>query len=219
MSDRQSHPENNQHFAIILAAGLSTRMGTCKATLPWRNDQTLLRYQAEQFLQAGIIPIIVLGSHNAHLRSDCPDGSQVVINYHSDNPSGTLRERGKTSSILTGLNSLPQEFSSITISAVDQPRSSYVYQTLLNTFKQEKALITAPSYRDKLGHPLLFCAHLLPLLKDIRESSFGLRKIVRQFYFEIKKVEFATSEVLSDLNNRDIYRSELPKTAFAKNYG
>ena len=113
---------------------------------------------------------------------------------------------------------MPQEFSSITISAVDQPRSSYVYQTLLNTFKQEKALITAPSYCEKLGHPLLFSAQLLPLLKDIHEPSFGLRKIVRQFYFEIKKVKFATSEVLSDLNNRDQYQSELQHTAFTKNY-
>ena len=63
----------NRDFAIILAAGYSTRMGVCKTTLPWHNNQTLLRYQAEQFLQANITPIIVLGSHNAHRKSDCPN--------------------------------------------------------------------------------------------------------------------------------------------------
>jgi molybdenum cofactor cytidylyltransferase len=200
---------SNQDFAIILAAGLSTRMGVCKTSLPWHNNKTLLRYQAEQFLLAGITPIIVLGSHNAYRRSDCPPGSRVAINFNC--------KQGKTSSIITGLNSLPQEFFSITISAVDQPRSSYIYQTLLNTFQQEKALITAPSYSNKLGHPLLFSAQLLPLLKDIHESSFGLRKIVRQFYSEIKKIEFATSEILSDLNDRDVYRSELQRIPFTKN--
>lgn len=201
---------NSQHFAIILAAGFSTRMGTCKTALPWHDNQTLLRYQAEQFLLAGITPIIVLGSHNAHRRSDCPDGSQVVINHKSD--------RGKTSSILIGLQSLSTSYSTIIISAVDQPRSAYIYQTLLNTYQQEKPAITAPCYCGKLGHPLLFSARLLPLLEDIHESSFGLRKIVRQFYSEIKKVEFATSEVLSDLNDRDKYQSELQKTTFVKNY-
>ena len=191
----------NRDFAIILAAGYSTRMGTCKTALPWHNNQTLLRYQAEQFLQANITPIIVLGSHNAHRRSDCPTGSQVVVNFNCD--------RGKTSSILTGLECLPQEFSTITISAVDQPRSLYIYQTLLQTFYQEKALITAPFYQGKLGHPLLFSKQLFPELKKISESSFGLRKIVKEFYDDIKKIAFAHPEVLSDLNHKVTYQSVL----------
>ena len=192
---------SNQNFAIILAAGYSTRMGTCKTALPWHNNQTLLRYQAEQFLQANITPIIVLGSHNAHRRSDCPTGSQVVVNFNCD--------RGKTSSILTGLECLPQTFSTITISAVDQPRSLYIYQTLLQTFYQEKALITAPFYQGKLGHPLLFSEQLFPELKKISESSFGLRKIVKEFYDDIKKIAFDHPEVLSDLNHKVTYQSVL----------
>ncbi len=192
---------SNQNFAIILAAGYSTRMGTCKTALPWHNNQTLLRYQAEQFLQANITPIIVLGSHNAHRRSDCPASSQVVVNFNCD--------RGKTSSILTGLECLPQEFSTITISAVDQPRSLYIYQTLLQTFDREKALITAPFCQGKLGHPLLFSKQLFPELKKISESSFGLRKIVKEFYDDIKKIAFDHPEVLSDLNHKVTYQSVL----------
>lgn len=201
MSDRQAYPEIEQNFALILAAGYSTRMGICKTTLPWRNGQTLLSYQAEQFLQANITPIIVLGSHNAHRQADCPDDSQVVINHECD--------RGKTSSILTGLKLLPQSFSTVTISAVDQPRSADIYQTLLQTCQQEKPLIAAPSYHGKLGHPLLFSAQLLSQLQNIQESTFGLRKVVRQFYSKIEKVDFATPQVLSDLNNQAKYQAEL----------
>lgn len=205
LKDTAPHKASGQHrhFALILAAGKSTRMGTCKTTLPWHNNQTLLRYQAEQFLLAGITPIVVLGSHNAHRRSDSPPGSQVVINYNSN--------LGKTSSILTGLNCLPKLFSTITISAVDQPRSSDIYRTLIQTYQQEKPAIVAPCYQGKLGHPLLFSSQLLLLLKDIRESSLGLRKIINQFYFDIKKIEFTTSQVLNDLNNRSKYQLELQK--------
>ncbi len=194
------YPEASPHkrnFALILAAGLSTRMGTCKTTLLWQNNQTLLRYQAEQFLLAGITPIIVLGSHNAHRQSDCPAGSLVVINYQCD--------RGKASSILTGLEALPANFSSIIISAVDQPRSAYIYQTLLQAYQQAKSLIAAPTYGDKLGHPLLFASELLSDLKQISDSNLGLREIVHRFNYGIKKVNFNCAEVLMDLNYPDLY--------------
>ena len=190
---------NNRHFALILAAGKSTRMRTCKTTLLWHGDRTFLRYQAEQFLLAGITPIVVLGSHNAHRQTDCPDGSLVAINHNYD--------RGKTESIITGLKLLPAEFSTITISAIDQPRSYSVYQTLLNTYQKNKSTIVAPCYCQKLGHPLLFSASMLPELKNINENSFGLRKIIRNFYSSIEKIEFNTSDILIDLNYLEQYHN------------
>ena len=193
MSDRQTPLENNQHFAIILAAGKSTRMGVCKTTLPWRNNQTLLRYQAEQFLLAGITPIIVLGSHNAYRRANCPPGSQIAINFNS--------ERGKTSSVLTGLNALPKQFSSVIISAVDQPRSTNVYQILLQAYQQHKSLIVAPYDGSRLGHPLLFSSQLLPNLKEIDDSTFGIRQVVQDFSNKIHKIELLNSEIFIDINN------------------
>ena len=199
----------NRHFALILAAGKSTRMGVCKTSLSWHHGQTLLRYQTEQFLLADITPIIVLGAHNAHRQSDCPPGSKVAININSN--------LGKTSSILKGLDYLPKVFSTITISAVDQPRSTNIYQTLLHTYRQEQPAIVAPCYRGKLGHPLLFSYRLLPWLKDISESSLGLRQVVSQFYSDLKKIEFATSEVLSDINDKDKYQLELQKSLAIEN--
>ena len=192
---------NNKDFAIILAAGLSTRMGVCKTTLPWHNNKTLLRYQAEQFLLAGITPIVVLGSHNAYRRSYCPLSSRIVINFNS--------KLGKTSSILTGLNALPGNFSSVIISAVDQPRSADIYHTLLQTFNRNKSLIVAPCYRHKLGHPLLFSSQLLPELKKIDDLSFGIRKIVKNLNNQIEKIELASSEIFIDINHVDTYHSVL----------
>ena len=188
------------NFAIILAAGASTRMGTCKTTLPWQGS-TLLQYQAEQFLLAGFTPIIVLGSHNLQ-RQDCPLGSQVVIN--------PAPERGKTSSILTGLQALPPKWSALFISAVDQPRSTNIYQTLFQVHQAQAALITAPTYAGKLGHPLLFSHQLYPELKNISDETLGLRQIVQKFSAAIAKVE-TTSEVLIDLNTPTSYQTQLQK--------
>ncbi len=192
-----------KNFAIILAAGASTRMGTCKASLPWLEGKTLLSYQVEQWLIADITPIVVLGSHNAHHQNDCPKGSRVVINSFSS--------QGKTSSILTGLKLLPQYFEVVAVSAVDQPRSTEVYQKLFKEHRHYTAMITAPSYKGRLGHPLFFSNKLLPYLENIREETAGLRQVVQEFYSVIQKVEFDTPDVLADLNTPESYKTFLEK--------
>ena len=189
--DRRS---NRPNFALILAAGFSTRMGTCKTTLLWQG-KTLLGYQAEQFLLAGMTPVIVLGPHNVHRQTDCPPGCQVVVN--------PTPNQGKSGSILTGLRSLTR-FSTLAISAVDQPRPTQLYQRLLQAHQHRAALITAPTYQRKLGHPLFFSNQVLPDLQNIREETLGLRQVVQKFDSLINRVE-CDPEVLSDLNTPESY--------------
>ncbi|MEM6449979.1 MAG: nucleotidyltransferase family protein [Cyanobacteria bacterium P01_D01_bin.105] len=193
-------PETHQHFSIILAAGFSTRMGVCKTTLPWDNNQTLLYYQTEQFLQAGIMPVVVLGRHNAHRQADCAVGTDVVVKAADDDES-------KARSILTGLSRLPKTASTITISAVDQPRPASVYQALMRAYQQKKAPITAPCYDNKLGHPILFSHRLRFQLESINDESLGLRQVIRAAYADIYRVPFSTPEVLIDINDKATYES------------
>ncbi|WP_315785971.1 nucleotidyltransferase family protein [Fischerella sp. JS2] len=188
---------HNQQFVIILAAGSSTRMGTCKTTLPWCEGKTLLTYQLEQWLIAGFTPVVVLGSHNHHRGSDCPAGSLVVIN-----PDASA---GKTTSILAGLQNIPTNAEILAISAVDQPRKLQIYQQLLQAHKYNSALITAPIYKSKIGHPLLFAKEIRPNLENIREATLGLRQLIKEFYSLICKVDFDDPTVLLDINTLEEY--------------
>jgi molybdenum cofactor cytidylyltransferase len=175
-------------------------MGTCKAALPWHDGQTLLTYQLSQLIQARIVPVVVLGPHNAQLQEMCPDPVRVVVN---PDPS-----RGKTSSILTGLAAVPARLQTVMISAVDQPRSVTVYMQLLQAHHQSTALITLPVYGDRRGHPLILSADLLPQLQHLTEATLGLRQLVQQYSDEIQSVVFETPEVLMDLNTPERYRSQ-----------
>lgn len=188
------------YFALVLAAGASSRMGTCKASLPWRNGKSLLSYQVEQLSLAKIVPIVVLGLHNFK-QTQLPEGTIVAINHH---PSA-----GKVSSILTGLKHVPQ-FDCLFISAVDQPRSSWIYQRLLQAHLSSPSVpITAPLYQGKLGHPLLFSASVRSHLENISEANLGLRQVVQTFYRQIQRVNFDTPEVLLDLNTPQAYQAAL----------
>jgi molybdenum cofactor cytidylyltransferase len=169
----------------------------------WRDHKNLLSYQLEEFMLAGITPIVVLGPHNWERRADCLPGSIAVIN---NQPSD-----GKTSSILIGLKHLPRDFHTLAISAVDQPRSAWIYQKLLQARESCDAPITAPIYQGKMGHPLFFSPEVLSNLENLREESFGLRQVVQDFYRNIQQVEFDTSDVLMDLNTPESYQAEFIK--------
>jgi molybdenum cofactor cytidylyltransferase len=190
----------NRHSAIVLAAGASSRMGQCKAGLPWLAGRSLLAYQVEQFYLAGVTPIVVLSPRNIERYRDCLPKGIVVLN--------PVPEQGKTSSILTGLLHLGTHFDSLMISAVDQPRSSSIYQSLLQAHvANPDGWMAAPTFQNRMGHPLLFSRKMLPYLGNLREENLGLRNIVGQFAGQIRRVEFNTAEVLLDLNTFDEYQT------------
>lgn len=193
-----------KNFAIILAAGKSTRMGICKTSLPWYNNQTLLQYQVTEFLKADFIPIVVLSPQNANSQPNFFEETQTIIN---PDPS-----RGKTSSILTGLTQIHQDFTTLAISAVDQPRPREIYQKLHYFHLLNKALITAPTYNDRIGHPLIFSPEMFPHLNSISEANQGLRQIVKEFNSSIQKVEFNHPIVLTDLNTPEHYQTLFKST-------
>ncbi len=189
------------NFALILAAGKSTRMGTCKTSLPWGEGKTLLTYQIEQWLSLDFTPVVVLGVHNSHRQQDCPSGSLTVINPHAN--------AGKTTSILAGLKTIPPDSTILAISAVDQPRKLNIYQQLIQAHQENSASITAPTYQGKMGHPILFRNDMRSHLQNIREETLGLRQVMQEFHSVIHQVEFAHPSVLIDINTLQVYREQL----------
>ena len=207
---------SDQNWAIILAAGASQRMGTCKAGLPWGENQTLLTYQIEQFLIAGIRAIVVLNPHNANLLTNSPEilrSGQTPLTpgrYQVRAIVNSAPELGKTSSILLGLSQLPTNFTTVIISAVDQPRPAQVYQDLLHLSQQQLSPIVAPSYQGKMGHPILFSQKLWPELLTISEANLGLRQVIQKYRSHISYVE-APEIVLTDLNTPQLYQKVMKK--------
>ena len=191
------------NFALILAAGKSTRMGTCKTSLPWGEGKTLLTYQIEQWLSVDFTPVVVLGLHNSHRQQDCPLGCLTVIN-----PDANL---GKTTSILNGLQKTPPDFDILALSAVDQPRKLDIYQKLISAHKKHLALITAPTHHGKMGHPILLGNQMRSHLENIREDTLGLRQVIQDFHSVINQVEFDNPDILLDINTPSVYSKMNPK--------
>ena len=191
-------------WAILLAAGESSRMGRLKALLPWRNT-TLLEHQIHSLLDAGVRQVVVVLGHDAdRLKAivESVDGASWALN-----PDYL---QGKTTSLKTGIAALAgQQVSDVLLLNVDQPRNSDMVRTLLERHQASSYRITIPTHGGKGGHPVLISAELLPELAEIEEESQGLKAVVRRHADTTERYELDDSTVLWDLNTPEEYQKAL----------
>jgi len=193
--------------AIILAAGLSRRMGTPKMLLPW--GQTTIRGQVISiYTQAGIDEIVIVtgGAREAveievkRLSEDKP--LRCVFN--------PLHETGEMlSSLQCGLRSLERQFNATLIGLGDQPQISLeaVRQVIL-AYQKSSAKLIVPSFGMRRGHPWLMKIELWQDILMLTPPS-TLRDFLNMNADEIIYVE-TDQTILKDLDTPDEYQREKP---------
>ncbi len=191
-------------WAILLAAGESSRMGQLKALLPWR-DTTLLEYQLHSLLDAGVGHVVAVLGHDA-------DRLKPLVES-ADRASWTVNPdylQGKTTSLETGVAALAgQQVSDVLLLNVDQPRSADTVRTVLERHPASSYRITIPTHGGKGGHPILIAAELMPELAEIEEESLGLKAVVRRHADATERFELDDPSVLLDLNTPEQYQKAL----------
>ena len=195
-------------WAILLAAGESSRMRRLKALLPWRGT-TLLEHQLRSLLEAGVHHVVVVLGHDADRLKPIVDS--VDSASWSLNPDYLL---GKTTSLKTGVAALAgKQISDVLLLNVDQPRSADTVRTVLERHVASTCQITIPTYGGKGGHPIFISAKLLPELAEIEEESQGLKAVVRRHAEATERFELDDPELLWDLNTPEQYQEALDSLA------
>ena len=188
-------------WAILLAAGESSRMGQLKALLPWRG-QPLLRHQVSALRAGGAAHVVVVLGHRPEELSpllDGIDGVDWVLN-----PDYL---QGKTTSIKAGLSAVNREaVDEILLLNVDQPRSAADIARILDTHRAGVGSVTIPTCGGKGGHPIALSAELLDELMAIDEESLGVKAVVQRRPESVNRFPLENPEILLDLNTPDQYR-------------
>ena len=189
-------------WAILLAAGESSRMGQLKALLPWR-DRPLLQHQVNALRDGGADRVVVVLGHRAHELSPLLDGINGVTWTH--NPDYL---HGKTTSIKAGLAAIdPDAVNEILLLNVDQPRSASDVARVLEVHRSNDCAVTVPECNGKGGHPIALSASLLPELLAIDEESQGIKAVVRRPPDSVHRFPLDNPEILLDLNTPEQYRA------------
>ncbi len=181
--------------AILLAAGESRRMGSPKPLLAWQGS-TLIEYQISQLREAGVADVIAVLGHRAQdiLPLVTAAGARGIINEN-------YRE-GRASSLRTGADAV-MGAETIVIISVDQPRSAAVTRRLL---AEHTSGITVASHRGRRGHPVILDGALLVELREVDETTQGLRAVLARHAPDVREIAFESAAVLLDLNTSEDYR-------------
>ncbi len=199
--------------AVLLAAGVSRRMGTLKALLDWQG-RPLIIHQIVALREAGADEVIVVLGHRA-------DELQARIGANRDVYNlGKVRcvinedyAQGKTTSIKAGLWALGPSAdpdAAILMLNVDQPRSAGIIRRTLHAHLDADAnLITIPTCQGKGGHPIVVSRSLYSELIAIDEKTQGMRAVTERHRDATQRVELGAAELLWDVNTPEQYQAAL----------
>ena len=182
--------------SIVLAAGISSRMGRPKALLDW-GGKPLVVYQVEQLREAGVDEVIVvLGHRTDEIRRRLKDADCRVMSnpaYHA----------GRAGSLRLGAKAVNRDADAIVVVSVDQPRPASFYRELIAAHRSEAAA-TRPEFDGHHGHPVIVAGRLRSEIMTATEETQGLGGVLRTHSAEL--ASFPSSELcLVDVNTPEDY--------------
>jgi molybdenum cofactor cytidylyltransferase len=175
-------------YAIILAAGASSRLGSPKQLLEWCN-RPLLEHaivNARAVLNERVI--VVLGAHAESIQATI-DLSDVISIVNPDWPEGMA------SSICAGVHALPESASAVLILLCDQPLINSAHlQNLLNGWQTAPDRIVTSQYHHSVGVPALFPAEFFGDLLSLNGDR-GAKPILMKFEGSLLKISLPEAEL------------------------
>lgn len=200
----------NEIHVIVLAAGLSSRMGQLKPLLPWRG-MTLLEHACRTYEHMAGKKIVVLNKAVAAAGDLVSSyGFQSVINEHP--------EEGQSGSLRLGLAELDRlgADGAVLCAVVDQPLINdeivrticKVYETVKDwqSFSPEK-LILCPRYghSKRRGNPVLFGPYWRSRLASLTGDAGGRQILNNEGAPYIEYIDFEMNAG-TDVDTPDEYK-------------
>jgi molybdenum cofactor cytidylyltransferase len=185
--------------AIVLAAGLSRRMGRPKLLLELKG-RPVIRHAVERVIAAGLHPVLVVtgAEHDALARALAGLEVQLAVN--------PTPESGQGSSVGVGVSALPAGTDAVLIALGDQPGvPAEVIPALIEALKQPGKAIAAPRYADGLGNPVLFGSSVFQELLALGGDR-GARSVIERDPSRLAVVEVA-SLMPRDIDTPEDYES------------
>ena len=163
--------------AIVLAGGLSTRMGQPKPLLPF-GKRTVIEHIVFQLFKTGLEEIYVISGHEGDSVSHVVKGLPVHVVHNFTYASG-----GMLSSVKIGIRAVSlggtgdkndagrgeSDCDAALLCLVDQPAiENKVVKTLVDTFNNGSSdKILVPSFGKKGGHPIVIPAAFFSTIVDL----------------------------------------------------
>ncbi len=189
--------------AIILAAGMSKRMGEPKLFLYLRK-KPIFRYSVDIAVSSHLKPIVVVGGEHIHqLETHLQGIPDVEIRRNADYKSGMA------SSVKMGIQAVTGRTEAVLIFLADQPFvPKSVIEMLVDTYESQRSKgirIVRPEYAGAPGHPILFDAEFYHEFQGIQGDEGG-RSIIQRHKSCVKFVPFEEALWGVDIDTPEDFR-------------
>lgn len=191
--------------AVILAAGMSTRMGQPKMVLPW-GETTIIQTVVKVVLSAKISTItVVVGGDRELVEGDLKN---ITVRFVF-NP--LFQDGSMLHSVQAGiLDLVDTDCDGAMVVLGDQPFiQKTTIEKVLQTYSDEGVKIIFPSYVMKRGHPWLVARELWDEILAIREPE-TLRDFTQKHVREIVYVNIDNDSIIRDLDTPNEYEKYKP---------
>ena len=187
--------------AVVLAAGLSSRMeNKNKLLLPYRG-KTILEVTLDHLLAAGIDEVVVVTGRDAHLVGPLLERLPVRIVHNADFALGL------TGSIQRGVEAAKGNGYMICLADmvwITPEEYALIGQHFTLQRELHPACICLPEYRGQKGNPVVFSDHYRGAIAAHRAPE-GCREIVADNKENIYRVEMPTDHILRDIDTPGDY--------------
>jgi molybdenum cofactor cytidylyltransferase len=189
--------------ALVLAAGMSRRMGQPKVLMPWANGKSIIEHILDQLILARLDHISVVTGHRAAEVSAVAAKLDIPTVFNAEFATGEM-----LSSIKAGLRAMPEHIAAALIVLGDQPRiQPRVITQILSAYAESAHEIVAPSYKQRRGHPILIDRRLWAEILALPPDGTP-RDVINAHTDRIAYVEVDTDSVLSDVDTPQEYAQE-----------
>jgi molybdenum cofactor cytidylyltransferase len=189
-------------WAIVLAAGESTRMKVPKMLLPFRG-KTIIENVLENVVSSQVDKTLVV------LGSDKDEILKLVGRWPVKHCYNEVYKEGMLSSVKCGFRSLQGKFDASIVFLGDQPMiGPEIINMVISAFRASGKGIVVPAFRNKRGHPLLISSKYNEEIESL-DPVKGLRELVRKFSADVFEVDTGTHSILRDIDTREDYLYEL----------
>ena len=190
--------------AVVLAAGLSRRMGTPKPLLPFGAAPMVARV-VESVVAAGeVSPVIVVTGHERDAVVAALAGSDVV---HVQNPR--YREGEMLSSVQAGVRAVTGKCRAVVLALGDHPAvEPATARLLVDAWRRTDAPVVSPVYAGRGGHPVVISSTLFDEILRLDESE-SLKTLMRRHEREILNLDVTDPGVVADVDTPEDYQQAL----------
>jgi len=190
--------------AIVLAAGMSRRMGRAKLVLPW-GSRTVIGQVVHVLLEARVNPVVVVTGGSQEQVNKALQGQPVKLVF---NPR--FAEDQMALSLQAGLSELPAAVEAALIVLGDQPQiEGPVVQAVIAEYRTSHAGLVVPSYQMRRGHPWIIDRSLWPELMVLRPPT-TLRDFLVAHAALIHYLVVEYPSILVDLDTPEDYERQVP---------